>query len=1584
MEKVKVGQTSLLGYLPAILIKKILEQKQSEKKKPPLNMPIKTVSLFADISGFTKLSESFSKKGRKGSEFLAFCLNRYMELLINIIGKNGGDIIKFAGDALLVIWPQEKGGDEINSCRRAVQCALQIITKLDKLEMIKGRILSVKVGLGFGECKVLLVGGIFDRFECLVVGESMRQACTSECHCKGGGEVVVCESVYKLIQKYYNFQLAPPDLEHGEGDGLKYYTLIIKNKNYDKVKIRADAFLMRQKFTAGEIKTKYNELKKFVPAAIAMYLDIEQEIWSKESRLLTIMFLNLSIDLKHTQTQDGLEHIQNIISIVQRCIYRTQGSLNKFLMDDKGSVLLVAWGLPPLSNHDDSLRAVLTGINLIEELKNYKSEKWGVCGAKIGISTGYCFSGVCGNIGNRREYSVLGEIVNLAARYMQRSMKICEQNKSNFQLLLCEHTKNLIQSQISCRKICSGECKGFSVIFNFYEPVIDNGNIIIPHFSLIKTRRDNPSIDLEGKVDHNSLNSSTFIIGRDEEVNTIVEELDKFVLNIPQEKESKLILISGPLGIGKSLLVRKVLVEFFRKNDSYYNYLPERNKKNYQFLFVTSQLPTTLTHPFNGCSTFLKKIYHIITGKNNLNINIKVNIEDTAILCDEFGEYLLKNNYFRLITFLNEILEVDIFKEHFSIPENKLEYIKTKYVLHFIDENFDLYFSKRNYCGYENELINFFLYLIEEYCNKYIPNITLILIIEDAHLIDSYSTTLINKIRQLPNKFIICTYQNNINPCKPQKSSSLEADKEIKLSGLFNSRDVNNLIIDFLSKSKKIEVRSINKETYFKILSRSFHNNPLFIIELIDSLLEDKQILVNDHQELISSPTFENYCKLMDWSKISIPFIIEKVVGNIIDSLKCDDIITLKHASVIGTIFDLDKLYKLNIINSLTYEGLKQKIYKYAEYGLIEILFDLDPKKIVVKFSIPFLKEILYKRMLVELKNEIHLKVARLMGDSKFRYLPREIEKKLVNHHLIEEEKTIQDHLVDTGDGKVEKILKEVNQRILYLKETIDTVKDIDTRAQDYGNEYIDSQLSLIEKNGEEFDYKNERIKRDRDSQEEEQKMNDDSQKENKIISNRNMPIVKGGSIEKKSDKGITWEKRFVIVTKTRFFYWYTYNDYKSNKQYLGMFELKNIYLIKKLSDYEFGQKTNLLQLKVSSFFKKDQLKDGRDYIFSLKSISELNSWIITLNLLRAKSIYDEFRNTFGVINFPFNHEKVGKEDKRKIKRAFVLPDMSKYKKKKSISFYLLKTKIINKSINNYLNNEKSNEKPGNEAEALIEEQKTAIENECTVKMKERVETLFMVTFGYFLGILQQNISLNISEYNNIFVIGKPDHLIEAIEKSKYYNKMLEEQNKSQFENKKTIRSNISSSNKKVQISGGSIIPGFAPEYSNIIKEENSASSQKFLTNNPNDINEMNNNINNSRNNDKNSENNENKSNDNNNINKQLISQKNESIISSSKKNSIKNSVKDDIISSNANNLRNNSNNNIENQNPSYGLKLSPKNENKTEDKLYESNKKGKKNYNYNSDEELDAKDKLKNLKIEINSKKLEEQIRQLLFNKKF
>ena len=85
MEKdLNLGTQSLLGYLPALLIRDILAEKINLNAKFPQYSTINTVSLFADISGFTKLSETYSKKGRIGPEFLAFSLNRYMERLSNL------------------------------------------------------------------------------------------------------------------------------------------------------------------------------------------------------------------------------------------------------------------------------------------------------------------------------------------------------------------------------------------------------------------------------------------------------------------------------------------------------------------------------------------------------------------------------------------------------------------------------------------------------------------------------------------------------------------------------------------------------------------------------------------------------------------------------------------------------------------------------------------------------------------------------------------------------------------------------------------------------------------------------------------------------------------------------------------------------------------------------------------------------------------------------------------------------------------------------------------------------------------------------------------------------------------------------------------------------------------------------------------------------------------------------------------------------------------------------------------------------------------------------------------------------------
>jgi len=301
----------------------------------------------------------------------------------------------------LVVWPPTSRIEE--SCQRAIQCALDIQGKLNNQEISPNKRLSVKIGIGVGECTILVVGGQFGRCEYLSVGDALAQACESETKAEKGGETICSEDVYRYVRDKFEFQEAVGGDDHGHGPSdhdMKFYKII--KITGERVQIKADAFLMRTKFSLDKLREKLSVLKAFVPAAIVKYLDIEKEVWSKEIRMISSMFLNLKVDLKQTKSDEGIQRIQKIVKTVQRCVYRTKGSLNKFLMDDKGSVMVICWGLPPLSSPDDHIRSVLCGQTLISELKNLK------CGAYMGIATGTCFTGVCGTIGGRREYSLLG------------------------------------------------------------------------------------------------------------------------------------------------------------------------------------------------------------------------------------------------------------------------------------------------------------------------------------------------------------------------------------------------------------------------------------------------------------------------------------------------------------------------------------------------------------------------------------------------------------------------------------------------------------------------------------------------------------------------------------------------------------------------------------------------------------------------------------------------------------------------------------------------------------------------------------------------------------------------------------------------------------------------------------------------------------------------------------------------------------------------------------------------------------------------------------------------------------------------
>jgi class 3 adenylate cyclase len=78
-------------------------------------------------------------------------------------------------------------------------------------------------------------------------------------------------------------------------------------------------------------------------------------------------------------------------------------------MDDKGNVMLVAWGISPFSSRYDPLDCVCSCLTIQQELTKLGLK----CG--IGVTTGVSFLVVCGTIGNKIEYSLIGEVVNFSS-----------------------------------------------------------------------------------------------------------------------------------------------------------------------------------------------------------------------------------------------------------------------------------------------------------------------------------------------------------------------------------------------------------------------------------------------------------------------------------------------------------------------------------------------------------------------------------------------------------------------------------------------------------------------------------------------------------------------------------------------------------------------------------------------------------------------------------------------------------------------------------------------------------------------------------------------------------------------------------------------------------------------------------------------------------------------------------------------------------------------------------------------------------------------------------------------------------------
>ena len=110
-----------------------------------------------------------------------------------------------------------------------------------------------------------------------------------------------------------------------------------------------------------------------------------------------------------------LESFHQVVRTMQRAVFTLGGQVRQLLVDDKGCALIVAFGLPPLAQEDDAARALMAALDLLSAVHAQHPQV--ADSVSIGATTGRAWCGAVGS-DRRKEYALVGDIVNLSARIM--------------------------------------------------------------------------------------------------------------------------------------------------------------------------------------------------------------------------------------------------------------------------------------------------------------------------------------------------------------------------------------------------------------------------------------------------------------------------------------------------------------------------------------------------------------------------------------------------------------------------------------------------------------------------------------------------------------------------------------------------------------------------------------------------------------------------------------------------------------------------------------------------------------------------------------------------------------------------------------------------------------------------------------------------------------------------------------------------------------------------------------------------------------------------------------------------------------
>jgi tetratricopeptide (TPR) repeat protein/class 3 adenylate cyclase len=327
-------------------------------------------TMFIDITGFTAMTQVLMNNGKEGAEVLANVINRVFTPAIEIIYEHGGFVSSFAGDAFTTIF-RSNSVAVVEALSAAVRLQGLFLDESNQQTKFGSFVLSMRIGLSHGPVTWRII--THEQQNAFLFGGEAIRRCTGNKQYADSGEVIVDKKVLSKI------------------DTSAGVTYIRKNDRF---------------YSLQSAPTTTAKVVRKTPPPVNQDKFIPQKILSSASggEFRDIVSCYISFDEKG----DLAAGVAKVITMA----HRFGGYFNKIDFNNKGGIMLVLFGAPvnPGNLYNRALDFSLA-IREIPELS-----------VQIGLTYGIAFTGFVGSE-LRSEYTALGSVVNLSARFTQKKKR---------------------------------------------------------------------------------------------------------------------------------------------------------------------------------------------------------------------------------------------------------------------------------------------------------------------------------------------------------------------------------------------------------------------------------------------------------------------------------------------------------------------------------------------------------------------------------------------------------------------------------------------------------------------------------------------------------------------------------------------------------------------------------------------------------------------------------------------------------------------------------------------------------------------------------------------------------------------------------------------------------------------------------------------------------------------------------------------------------------------------------------------------------------------------------------------------------